>query len=203
MHVFDKAGGYRDAITAFEKRAVDYILKPFAPDRVHEAITHAMERSAEERAVRLLAALENLRGATATPRRTALKVKGRILFEDPAELGSAEARGDYVLLQQRNGSSLLRDSIPAVAEKQDTHGFVRIHRSVLVNASFVDAIEAWPNSEYFLRTTRGNQYHVSRKYKDSLRSLADRGLAPTARLMGTLSQVDRAPANPRGMRHAL
>ena len=41
------------AVEAFEKRAVDYILKPFVPERVHEALDVAARRSAEERASRL------------------------------------------------------------------------------------------------------------------------------------------------------
>src|ERR1700761_3224599 len=47
------------AIEAFEKRAVDYVLKPFVPRRVHDALDTAMRRSTEERAARLLEAVQN------------------------------------------------------------------------------------------------------------------------------------------------
>jgi two-component system LytT family response regulator len=164
---------HEHAMAAFEAHAVDYILKPFTPERVHEAITRATQRSVEERAAQLLAALENLRSAARPPRLVAIKVRGRILFVQPAEIMTAEARGNYVLLQQKTGTLLLRDAISAVAEKLAPYGFVRIHRSILVNPQFVEAIEPCPSGEYVVRMKTGKEYSVSRSYKHNLRSLAD------------------------------
>lgn len=164
---------HEHAIAAFEKHAVDYILKPFAPERVHQAILRARQRSQDERASRLLAALENIRSVAAPPKRVALKVKGRILFVQPSEMITAEARGNYVLLHQKVGSLLLRESISSVAEMLAPHGFVRIHRSVLVNSLFVESIEPSPSGEYLVSMKTGKEYSVSRGYKDNLRSLAD------------------------------
>jgi DNA-binding LytR/AlgR family response regulator len=48
------------AVEAFEKRAVDYVLKPFDPKRVHEALDVAVRRSTQERAARLLEMLSDL-----------------------------------------------------------------------------------------------------------------------------------------------
>ncbi|MFP5234783.1 MAG: LytR/AlgR family response regulator transcription factor [Acidobacteriota bacterium] len=171
---------HEHAIAAFEKHAVDYILKPFAQERVHQAILRAMQRSQEERACRLLAALENLRGAAPPPQRVAIKVKGRILFVEPSELITAEARGNYVLLHQKAGSLLLRESISTVGEMLAPHGFVRIHRSVLVNSLFVESIEPSPSGEYLVSMKTGKEYSVSRGYKDNLRALADHWMGTDA-----------------------
>src|SRR5262249_48829046 len=84
-----------------------------------------------------------------------------------------EAEGNYVLLQQRGGSHLLRESISAMAEKLKPYGFIRIHRSVLVNSSFVEEIEPRFTGEYLLRIKGGKEYTVTRTYKRSLRSLAE------------------------------
>ena len=43
--------------------------------------------------------------------KVAIKSKGRILFIDPVEVSTVEAKGNYVLLQQRSGSYLPRESI--------------------------------------------------------------------------------------------
>jgi hypothetical protein len=77
-----------------------------------------------------------------------------------------------VLLQSASSSHLLRASISTLAEKLRPYGFVRIHRSVLVNASCVQELQPWTTGEYLLRTRGGKEYTVSRTYKGSLGSLA-------------------------------
>jgi len=102
----------------------------------------------------------------------AIKTKGRILFVGPAEVSTVEAEGNYVLLRQRSGSHLLRESISVVAEKLAPYGFVRIHRSVLVNAACVEEIQPWNTGEYILRIRGGKEYTVTRTYRKNLNSLA-------------------------------
>lgn len=161
------------AIEAFAKRAVDYVLKPFVPARVHDALDAAARRCAEERAGRLL---EMSGGSLRLPAerapRVAIRDKARIVFVDLSELVSAEAQGNYVLLQQKSGSYLLREPLSRLAGKLAAHGFVRIHRSVLVNVAFVQSIEPGIGSEYILRTRTGKEYHVSRTYRGNLGALA-------------------------------
>src|SRR5262249_9585215 len=147
--------------------------KPFVPARVHEALDVAARRSTEERAGRLLEMLGSdlkIRPERAT--RVAIRDKTRIVFVDLAELVSAEAQGNYVLLQQKAGSYLLRETLTKLAEKLGPHGFIRIHRSVLVNVAFVEAIEPGVGDEYILRTRTGKEYQVTRTYRDNLQGLA-------------------------------
>lgn len=110
-----------------------------------------------------------------TPKRNvriAIKDKGRIVFVDATALISAEAQGNYVLLHQKGGSHLLRCTITAVAETLRPVGFIRIHRSVLVNPAFVESIQPGVGSEYVLRTSDGKQYSAARTYRRNLRRLA-------------------------------
>jgi two-component system LytT family response regulator len=160
------------AVEAFEKRAVDYVLKPFDPKRVHEALDVAVRRSAQERAARLLDMLGELKLRPERTMRIAIKDKGRVVFVESGELISAEAHGNYVLLRQKSGSHLLRETMSGIAEKLRPYGFIRIHRSVLVNIEFVDTIQPGVGSEYLLRTKTGKQYRVTRTYRSNLRELA-------------------------------
>jgi len=104
--------------------------------------------------------------------RIAIKAKGRIVFIDPCAVIAVQAEGNYVLLQREGGSHLLRESISDMAEKLEPFGFIRIHRSVLVNAAFVEEIQPCPTGEYDLRMKGGKQFTVTRTYKKNLRSLA-------------------------------
>lgn len=161
------------AVKAFDNHAVDYVLKPFSIDRINEALNVAFRRTENDRAALLLKAMPHLEGLFARPSlKIAIKAKGRILFIDPAEVAVIRAEGNYVLLEKRSGSYLLRESISIVAEKLKPHGFIRIHRSVLVNTSFVEEIQPWPTGEYVLRIKGGQELTVSRMYKNNLRSIA-------------------------------
>ena len=54
---------HQHAVEAFRRRAIDYVIKPFSPARVHDALNAAVRRSAEERAARLIETLRQLRFA--------------------------------------------------------------------------------------------------------------------------------------------
>jgi two-component system LytT family response regulator len=105
--------------------------------------------------------------------RMAIKARGKILFINLDDVVSVQAEGKCVLLQQNARSYLLRESISVVAERLETHGFIRIHRSVLVNTSFVEEIRPLSTGEYCLRVESGKEYTVTRTYKKNLKSLAE------------------------------
>ena len=161
------------AIAAFEKHAVDYVLKPFSAERIGDALDAASRRSSAERAARLMETIPELqRHAQRPSRRIAVKAKGKIVLIDPGDVTAVQAEGNYVLLLRDSGSYLLRESMAAMAEKLKEYGFVRIHRSVLVNGAFVEEIRPCVTGEYNLRMKGGKEYTVSRTYKNNLRALA-------------------------------
>jgi DNA-binding LytR/AlgR family response regulator len=130
-------------------------------------------RDAEEKTARskntlsrlqLLAKLDSLR--------LAIKVGGKILFIHLGDVVSIQAQGSYVLLQRDASSHLLRESISVVAEKLGPYGLIRIHRSVLVNAAFVEGIRPFSTGEYGLQVKGGKEYTVTRTYKKNLKFLA-------------------------------
>ena len=101
-----------------------------------------------------------------------IKFKGKILRIDSADVVAVEAQGNYSLLRRRSDSYLVRASISTLAQKLAPLGFVQIHRSVLVNASWVEELRPWVTGEYVLRLERGNEYTVSRTYRNNLKRLA-------------------------------
>jgi DNA-binding LytR/AlgR family response regulator len=104
--------------------------------------------------------------------RIAFKTKGRILFLDLAEIVAVQAEGNYVSLRHQPNPYLLHESLSSMAEKLKPYGFIRIHRSVVVNISAVEEIRPLPTGEYRLRVKGGKEYLVTRTYKDNLRDLA-------------------------------
>jgi DNA-binding LytR/AlgR family response regulator len=133
-----------------------------------------MARDAGEQTARSMETFPAL-PALAKPQslRVAIKVRGKILFINLGDVVAVQAEGKCVLLQQNASSYLLRESISVVAERLETHGFIRIHRSVLVNTSFVEEIRPLSTGEYCLRIEGGKEYTVTRTYKKNLKSLAE------------------------------
>ena len=161
------------AITAIEKRGVNHVLRPSSADRIKKASDGAFRGTTEEHAAGLAEALPQPRRFS--PRQStkiAIKADGRIVFIDPNDVITVEAEGNYVLLQRRSDSYLLRESISVMAEILRPYCFVRIHRSVLVNSSFVEHIQSRPTGGYRLRVKGGKEYTVTRTYKNNLKSLA-------------------------------
>ena len=105
--------------------------------------------------------------------RIAIKVNGGIRFINPGDVVAVLAEGNYVLLQQQTRSYLLRESMSVLAATLEPFGFIRIHRSVIVNSTFVEEIKPRSTGEYLLRVRGGKEYTVTRTYKDNLKSLAE------------------------------
>ena len=152
---------------AIEKSGVDHVLKPSRVARIRRALDAAFRCNAEDCAA---GSADTLPQRQRT--RIAIKANGKIVFVDPLEVIVVEAEGNYVSLRHRSNSYWLRESISIMAEILKPYGFVRIHRSVLVNNLFVEEIKPQPAGAYGLRTTGGEEYTVTRTYKNNLKSLA-------------------------------
>jgi DNA-binding LytR/AlgR family response regulator len=120
---------------------------------------------------RTLDILPEIGGMLAKRAKIAIKAKGRILFIDPAEIVAVEAQGNYILVRRLGESDLLRESITVVAEKLRVYGFVRIHRSVIVNSAFVEEIVTLSSGDSVVRVQGGMEFGVSRTYKKNLHSI--------------------------------
>jgi DNA-binding LytR/AlgR family response regulator len=162
------------AIAAFERRTVDYVLKPFSNESINEALDRASRRAKGERAAKLIEALPQLQKLSRPGHpMIAIKSKGSILFINPGDVVAVQAEGNYVSLQRESDSYLLRESISMVAEKLKPYGFIRIHRSALVNTSFVVEIKSYPTGKYGLRVKGGKEYAVTSAYRKNLKPLTE------------------------------
>jgi len=104
--------------------------------------------------------------------RIAIKTTGRILFIEAADIVAVEAEGNYVMLHHKSSAHLLRESISTVEEKLRGRGFIRIHRSVLVNASAVEEVRRLSTGEHSLRLRNGKEYTLTRTYRRNLRNVS-------------------------------
>ena len=115
--------------------------------------------------------------------RIAFKAKGIILLLNLFDIVAVQAEGNYVSLQHQPKDYLVHESLSSMTEKLKPYGFIRIHRSALVNVSAVEEVQPLPTGEYRLRVRGGKEYLVTRTYKHNLRDLAQLWVG-TERLCG-------------------
>lgn len=156
---------------AFGKTAADEAIE-LSDQHIRAPLTVGFGQSTAGQAISHSRAIQTRTAAIGTSARIAIKAKGRILFIDAADVIAVEAKGNYVSLLHTSSSHMLRESISTMEENFKLHGFVRIHRSVLVNAALVEEIHPLSTGEYVVRVRGGREFTATRTYKKNLRLLA-------------------------------
>lgn len=166
------ASAHENTIATIKKNP-EYALEFAAETQIREPMDVVFDGTARVDGAKRIGVLQQLEvPAKRQSFRIAFKAKGRIYFMELADIIAVQAEGNYVSLQRRSNPYLLRESLSSIAEKLKPYGFVRIHRSVLVNTSLVEEIQPLFTGEYRLRVKGGKEYMVTRTYKDNLRFLA-------------------------------
>jgi DNA-binding LytR/AlgR family response regulator len=110
---------------------------------------------------------------TATPVRIAIRSGGSVVLMESTEVIAVEARGNHVLVRTRSRSQAARESVSAVEEKLKPYGFLRIHRSTIINEALVEEIRILKSGVMWLRVKgTDREYAVSRRYRPLVSRLA-------------------------------
>jgi len=159
------------ALEAFDVQAVDYLLKPYHPDRFKRALERAVERVRrnENGAARLEKLLESiLPRPTTYAERLLLREGERIVFVSVADIVRVSADGNYVKVFTSSGAHHIRDTMAGIEARLDPGRFARIHRSDIVNVDFVKEIQPFFHGDSMVILKTGEQLRVSRRYQDRL-----------------------------------
>ncbi len=145
------------ALKAFEVNALDYLLKPVAPDRLDAALARAAVRKA--------------RPATDVTQRIFVKDGDRCWFVTLTEVALLESEGNYSRLYFGGNRPLLLRSLNYLEERLDPAIFFRAGRKHILNLRFIESIDPWANGG-FLVHLRGNfQVEMSRRQAQKFKDL--------------------------------
>ena len=172
----------RYAIQAFEVHALDYLLKPYTPARLKEAVSRAVRQcgaaasgegaAVEQRLAELLAHLDRERRegrpADTFTRRILVKEGERMFFVPVERIDWLEAEGNYVRLHAGQEAHLVRGTMGGMEEQLDPGRFTRIHRSTIVNVDRVKEVRPWFAGDYVVKLHDGQELRLSRRYRDRL-----------------------------------
>lgn len=160
------------AVEAFAVRAIDYLLKPFDQDRVHEAVQRALEHQESKKAGDLGARLESVLADSGKPGRLAVKTEGRVVFVRPEEIVWIEASDNYVIIHGVDGGRLMqRGTLSAMEEKLEAAGFARVNRSALVNLDQVRELQPTLHGDHAVVLRNGTSVPLSRGLRGDFEKL--------------------------------
>ncbi len=149
------------AVAAFERAAVDYILKPVTPERLAQTVARLKARLGERAKqpgegdmAQVMQRMQSM-SATAVPPSERIKViragVGNTVRMIPvSEVVCFEATDKYVNVVTAGGEALVRMSLRELMASIDSTDFMQVHRSVLVNSNAILSATRDENGHYSL-----------------------------------------------------
>ncbi len=158
------------AVRAFEVHALDYLLKPVDDTRFAAAVSRAQKLLGSpvesEAAKRLLAMLDS--NADRFAARFTVQSGARIRVLAAEHVAWISAAGDYVELHAGGHNFLLRETMTSIESRLDPAKFLRIHRSRIVQCSYIVELRSIENREFTVTLSDGSKHRSSRTYADRL-----------------------------------
>lgn len=166
------------AIRAFERNAVDYLLKPFSKERFREAISKLKLRlESKQKGVKEESGIEKIRQHFAESderlHRVVIKKSGKIHVISTGDINFLEAQDDYVMIYTDEGKYLKQQTMKYFEQHLDSQQFVRVHRSYIANITCIERIEPYEKSNFVLILKDGNKVPVSRSGMQVLKENLD------------------------------
>jgi two-component system LytT family response regulator len=160
----------KHAVRAFEIHALDYLLKPFQPERFKAAINRARQHLANREAssaasglLDLLAARQNSSPSfTQYLTRLTAKTDDKVVVIKTADIDSIESAGNYVAVNAGKQTHILRETLNSLEKQLDPEKFLRVSRSAIVNLDRVKELQPMFKGEHIIVLHNGKRLAMTR-----------------------------------------
>lgn len=178
----------RYAIPAFERQALDYLLKPFSEERFRQTMKRVRDQLALRRdaewAGKLREVLSDRAPAqgptTGSPHGVLeiipVRVGGRTVLVRTAEIEWIEAADCYVNLRRGKEQFLHREAMQSLEGRLDSRKFVRVHRGAIANIDFIRELRTDPAGATRVVLKDGTALPLSRRRKRDVERVLGQGL---------------------------
>jgi DNA-binding LytR/AlgR family response regulator len=144
------------AVDAFDLGVTDYVRKPVRAERLAESLRRVAE-------VQSTSATRSADDELSIP----VELAGTTRMLPRSSVRWVEAQGDYARLHTADASHLVRVSLATLAERWADAGFVRIHRSYLVQIRLIAELRLTPSG--YVVAIDGTELPVSRRHTRELK----------------------------------
>jgi two-component system, LytTR family, response regulator len=167
------------ALRAFDVQALDYLLKPYSPDRLQTVMSRLRRELARERATddfeRRLNQLFSSLGRGRHLERLMVERDGRARLLPVEQIDWIEADRNDARLHARESVHVVRSTLNALAERLDPSKFLRISRSTIVRLDAVRELQPWFHGDYRIVLEDGTELTWSRRYRARARGAFEIG----------------------------
>lgn len=161
------------ALRAFDVHAVDYLLKPFAAQRLDSALQRVRHRLGQKGGMQAAELAAAARPAGRYAERVVVKDGARVQIIPVEKLDYIEAQDDYVSLASQGKKHLKQQTISSLEAGLDPKNFLRIHRSYIVNLERVTKLEPYSKDSHVVTLTDGTRLPVSRAGHGKLKAFLE------------------------------
>jgi two-component system LytT family response regulator len=150
------------ALRAFDVHAIDYLLKPFSPERLREALDRARALIGQKQPVPPVQLSAAARPAGTYIERVAIRDGANVNVIPVAKIDYVEAQDDYVSFRAEGKRYLKQQTLSEVEGTLDPAHFVRIHRSYILNIDRLARLELYAKDSHAAILRDGTRLAVSR-----------------------------------------
>jgi len=163
------------AVSTFASAAIDFLVKPFDPERFEAALDLAKSEIARERAKSESDHVLSAQQVDVPPAgwldRLVVESEHRILLVRADDIDWIQSSGDYVRLHVGSACHILRRTMKELQVLLDPKRFLRVHRSAMVNLDRVKEFYLPPTGNMFVTLNTGVSLPLRRHSRFSLRRL--------------------------------
>jgi two-component system LytT family response regulator len=161
------------ALKAFEKNAIDYLLKPFSKTRFVQAVQKAQKQFNENKPIaeNYESLISNVNQNKESLNRIVVKESGKILIIPIDDVCYIEAADDYVVISNSTKEYVKNATLKYYEDKLPKSLFVRIHRSTLININFIKEIQPYNKETHAVIMKNGKSLKTSRQGSAELKAV--------------------------------
>lgn len=160
------------AVAAFDAAAIDYLLKPVAPERLEKAVQRVVER---RRVAEAEPQPDHAQPAHRYAQEFWVPNRGELSRVAVADIDRIEAERDYMRLHAGNRSWLIHETIGALEARLDPALFIRLHRSTIVRRDRITRLAHDGQGNWMAELSSGDELRIGRTYLASVRASVTRG----------------------------
>jgi len=142
------------AIQAFDVNALDYLLKPIAPNRLAAALAKVRPRPERSRLEQVF-----------------VREGDRCWIVRLPDIFLLESEGNYTRLYFRGERPLIRRSLNALEEQLDPNVFFRAGRKEIINLKWIDRVDIAVGGGFTVTMRGGQTVEMSRRQSTRLREI--------------------------------
>ena len=159
------------ALKAFEKNAIDYLLKPIRPDRFTQAIDKFKNTYQAQTSPNIDSSkLQQDMGQEALER-VVVKTGSQIKIIPVHQIIYLEAYDDYVKIHTNEGMFLKNKTMSSFEQQLDAKQFVRVHRSFIIKVDQLQKIEPMEKDSYIATLLNGAKVNISKSGYSRLKQI--------------------------------